>query len=854
MESSQDFNSLRDAIQPALLAVTRSANGLANEDLQFQRTVHPSVGSQLDNTTDRMLQLVSGLLKSSSKVTGQSTSKLEDLDDVEIKWKGIVDVIDSFLEKADTCLDEYTGLIKRKDAPTFEAGRDAKRTKSTTERLDWSLKRANIVKPQNAFEKKPDNSNNGPWKPILTTKPHAIVPLDQCFTTFINEEQTTQYQHPYRHEIEAMQYPSHVFESREPIKYLPVETTKAIWVDTYEGVLEMLEELKKAREIAIDLEHHDYRTYTGLLSLMQISTREKDWIVDTLMPWRHKLEILNEVFADPKIVKVFHGAYMDIVWLQRDLGLYVVGLFDTHHASTVLGYGGGSLAFLLKKFVDFEADKKYQLADWRIRPLPDEMLYYARADTHYLLYIYDMIRNDLAATANTVHPDGKPIQRVIAKSKETSLRRHENPTFELETGYGDRGWYNYLARSSFVYNREEFAVFKALWNWRDTTARQEDESAGFIMNQNVIAEIVRIMPTDKKALWSLLDGHARHLKPRLDELFNVIQEAKEKGATGPTLLQYFSSTTSNPTHTQVILPKAAEPEVSVDINELKSEQSQLWGKVPLSSTWEPSSKKAPETEELLEIPLFYSVAQAEEDEDLPDASEPVPILKPASEVYGKQQEPENQEFTLKAGRKRKASEADVPSGPEQVESEEPEDNNSDVEMDDVVIILEDGEDNDEDEEEEGETDSEAAKKAAKQEKKLRRKAHKKAKRAAEQQTEEEEGGVDDEEARREAKRAERKARKAAKKAAKEQEKQLLLQEEGEGEEGEEEEAFDYSKAASVLRADGGAKSEFDNNKKRGKKGRKEKVFDPYAAKASSELKGVRNRNYERAGRSGTFKK
>ena len=58
---------------------------------------------------------------------------------------------------------------------------------------------------------------------------------------------------------------------------------------------------------------------------------------------------------------------MDIVWLQRDLGLYVVGLFDTHHASKKLEYAGGSLAFLLKKFIDFDADKKYQMADWRIR-------------------------------------------------------------------------------------------------------------------------------------------------------------------------------------------------------------------------------------------------------------------------------------------------------------------------------------------------------------------------------------------------------------------------------------------------------------------------------------------------------
>ena len=35
--------------------------------------------------------------------------------------------------------------------------------------------------------------------------------------------------------------------------------------------------------------------------------------------------------------QVFHGAESDIVWLQQDLGLYVVNLFDTYHASVLLG-------------------------------------------------------------------------------------------------------------------------------------------------------------------------------------------------------------------------------------------------------------------------------------------------------------------------------------------------------------------------------------------------------------------------------------------------------------------------------------------------------------------------------------
>ena len=39
-----------------------------------------------------------------------------------------------------------------------------------------------------------------------------------------------------------------------------------------------------------------------------------------------------------------------------------------------------------------QADKRYQLADWRTRPLPEDMLKYARMDTHYLLYIYDRLK------------------------------------------------------------------------------------------------------------------------------------------------------------------------------------------------------------------------------------------------------------------------------------------------------------------------------------------------------------------------------------------------------------------------------------------------------------------------------
>ena len=77
----------------------------------------------------------------------------------------------------------------------------------------------------------------------------------------------------------------------------------------------MLQDLKQAKEIAIDLEHHDEHSYIGIVSLMQISTREKDWIIDTLKPWREELQVLNEVLTDSHIIKVSYTIRCIYVWL-----------------------------------------------------------------------------------------------------------------------------------------------------------------------------------------------------------------------------------------------------------------------------------------------------------------------------------------------------------------------------------------------------------------------------------------------------------------------------------------------------------------------------------------------------------
>jgi len=61
----------------------------------------------------------------------------------------------------------------------------------------------------------------------------------------------------------------------------------------------------------------------------------RDYLVDPFPLW-NEMTLLNEVFANPKILKLMHGAIGDICWLQRDFSVYVVNLFDTHIAAKIL--------------------------------------------------------------------------------------------------------------------------------------------------------------------------------------------------------------------------------------------------------------------------------------------------------------------------------------------------------------------------------------------------------------------------------------------------------------------------------------------------------------------------------------
>ena len=667
MAGLSDFASLQSSITSALVSTTRSASQLANEDLPFHRSLEPSLGTSLDRQNARLLGLAERLLGAATAGTEtvRPPPRLSDIEAVEGNWRAVVDVVDSLLERADTALDEFTGAVKRLSPGVQQQTpeRDVRVPKPS--RIAAALRNQELEKPQLKFENVPTNRDAGPFAPLLKSKPHAMVSLEKSAG-----------RHPYQAEIEQYQYPASVYTYAEPVKHLPFESTTATFVDTEDSMYEMLEELKQAKEIAIDLEHHDQRSYIGIVSLMQISTRDKDWVVDTLKPWRRKLQCLNEVFADPQIVKVLHGAFMDVMWLQRDLGLYLVGLFDTHYASRALGYPGGSYAYLLKRFTGVDAQKQYQMADWRIRPLPQELFDYARSDTHYLLYVYDNMRNELITKSDLKKPnhESDKIWDVLTKSSETALQQYEHPVYDTELGQGTMGWYKLLARTPALLTKEQFSVFRAVHKWRDDVGREQDDSIHYVMPNHQVFSVAKSLPITRAELLGVAQPATQTVRLRADELVNVIVKAKEAGKDGPDMVELMSKIEpqfprkpAREEHAHSVaafVPQASTPAVSgagtvISALPLRSSTSAFWGPAFGNSTHEDRRAMSTVSNVILSVPLPPLTAEVFAD-PAEAASTFVKPSEPSSSVATPAEDPQEAEddvFILKQlGKKRKRTE------------------------------------------------------------------------------------------------------------------------------------------------------------------------------------------------------
>ncbi|XP_078451713.1 exosome complex component 10-like isoform X1 [Lampetra planeri] len=527
----------------SVVKATRASMGMPSpgEELDFYQTF-PAVRNVYENSAQRLLNGISNL----SRYYGCRGHVMDSMDPEE-RFEGLVDATDTILERVGTLLDEVSGVNKNK-APVLPKGtlppktivsswnRRNRESASARGRTFHALQAKNIARPQLSFTQRVDNSN-APFLPKLRVKPNALKPLPAALSSrrdvrpddldvppaladLLHQQRThTQedvFAHPYQFELESFTPSEELLQEPEPQKFRPLEETPLTLVTSLEELAQVNEKLLQCKEFAVDLEHHSYRSFLGITCLMQISTREEDFIIDTLM-LRDDLHILNEAFTNPNIIKVFHGADSDIEWLQRDLGLYVVGLFDTHAAARSLGLARNSLAHLLMHYCSLSTDKQYQLADWRIRPLLPDMLHYARADTHYLLYVYDRARADLLTKAL-----GRPnlLQLVWDQSRTVALKRYHKPVFTEDS------YLELLHKHKQPLDVQQSSAARLLYAWRDRTARAEDESTGYVLPNHMLMKIAEEMPRELQGVLACCNPVPPLVRQNANELWQLVKQAR----------------------------------------------------------------------------------------------------------------------------------------------------------------------------------------------------------------------------------------------------------------------------------------------------------------------------------------
>ena len=172
------FKDFQNGISSTMVEIIRTTTHIANEDLAFHRSSYPSITVLLDQQNTRLLQLTRRLTESATSETEILTPPFKDIESIDDHWKNIVDVFDDLLEKADICLDEFTGVVRRLSPSQEERLRKAAPS-AVKQKPDRSFRSQNIPKPQLLFEKVPRNDDLTIFKPLLRAKPHGKIPLDE---------------------------------------------------------------------------------------------------------------------------------------------------------------------------------------------------------------------------------------------------------------------------------------------------------------------------------------------------------------------------------------------------------------------------------------------------------------------------------------------------------------------------------------------------------------------------------------------------------------------------------------------------------------------------------------------------
>ena len=257
-----------------------------------------------------------------------------------------------------------------------------------------------------------------------------------------------------------------------------------LFVDDQELFDEFMDELDSRHEIAVDTEANAMHAYRPRLCLIQVSTEQRDFVVDPLADI--DLDEFFDLLDDRDVTKIFHDAEFDILQFDRDYGVRLRGLFDTKVAAVALAEEQVGLAALVEQKFDVRLDKREQRSDWARRPLTERQLEYAAADTRYLL--------PLAHEFDARIDDADPIVRHECESEWLRLERLRAPELVVDLDAWQR------IKGARRLDTMQLRALAELFAWREKVAAERDEPPFRIVNNAMLLEVAKDRPVTRAEL------------------------------------------------------------------------------------------------------------------------------------------------------------------------------------------------------------------------------------------------------------------------------------------------------------------------------------------------------------------
>jgi ribonuclease D len=290
-----------------------------------------------------------------------------------------------------------------------------------------------------------------------------------------------------------------------------------VFVDRPEALGDTIERLRGTRAVAVDTEADSMHCFFEKVCLLQLAGAEGPaYLVDPLA-LKGGMSDLSSAFADPRTVKVFHGADFDVAGLRRDFGFEFRGIFDTMLAGQLLGDEKLSLRDYVERYFGVKLEKAYTRCDWSRRPLDEHQLEYCFHDVAFLVPLMDIQRSRLVE-ADLVEEAEIEFERL---SRREPARRDFDP----------HAWFRLPGAKDLAHAEQAAAAH--LFLLRDRMARETDRPAFKVLANDALVRIARAMPRTVDEL-RRMRGVSSFVAGRMGRsVLDALEQARRDGAPPP---------------------------------------------------------------------------------------------------------------------------------------------------------------------------------------------------------------------------------------------------------------------------------------------------------------------------------